>query len=111
MRIVDDVVYVHGRDGLTRLIDTNNDGEADRYECFNNQVYITAAFHEFAFDLQTDKEGNFYFTKGAPVNPGGRGFMKIVPHHGTILKVSRDGSTIETVATGMRAPNGMGVSP
>ena len=111
LRIVDDVVYVHGRDGLTRLIDLNGDGEADRYECFNNQIYITAAFHEFAFDLQTDKEGNFYFTKGAPVNPGGRGFMKIVPHHGTILKVSADGSTIETIATGMRAPNGIGVSP
>ena len=111
LRIVDDVVYVHGRDGLTRLHDTNNDGEADRYECFNNQVYITAAFHEFAFDLQTDMAGNFYFTKGAPVNPGGRGFMKIVPHHGTILKVSKDGSTIETVASGMRAPNGIGVSP
>jgi hypothetical protein len=37
--------------------------------------------------------------------------MKIVPHHGTILKVSADGSTIETIATGMRAPNGIGVSP
>lgn len=111
LRIVDDTIYVHGRDGLTRLIDSNGDGEADRYECFNNQIYITAAFHEFAFDLQTDKDGNFYFTKGAPVNPGGRGFMKIVPHHGAILKVSKDGSTIETVATGMRAPNGMGVSP
>jgi len=111
LRIVEDQVYVHGRDGLTRLVDSNGDGEADRYECFNNQVYITAAFHEFAFDLQTDDEGNFYFTKGAPVNPGGRGFMKIVPHHGAILKVSKDGSTIETVATGMRAPNGIGVSP
>lgn len=111
LRIVDDVVYVHGRDGLTRLIDINGDGEADCYENFNNQVYITPAFHEFAFDLQTDDEGNFYFTKGAPVNPGGRGFMKIVPHHGTILKVSKDGSTIETIATGMRAPNGLGVSP
>ena len=111
VRIVDDVVYVHGRDGLTRLIDSDNDGEADHYENFNNQVYITPAFHEFAFDLQTDAEGNFYFSKGAPVNPGGRGFMKIVPHHGTILKVSKDGSTIEAVATGMRAPNGIGVSP
>lgn len=110
LRIVDDVVFVHGRDGLTRLIDIDGDGEADRYECFNNQIYITAAFHEFAFDLQTDTDGNFYFTKGAPVNPGGRGFMKIVPHHGAILKVSSDGSTIETVATGMRAPNGIGVS-
>jgi hypothetical protein len=37
--------------------------------------------------------------------------MKIAPHHGTILKVSKDGSRIETVATGLRAPNGIGVSP
>ena len=111
LRIVDDTVYVHGRDGITKLIDVNGDGEADCYENFNNQVYITPAFHEFAFDLQTDAEGNFYFSKGAPVNPGGRGFMKIVPHHGTILKVSKDGETIEAVATGMRAPNGIGVSP
>lgn len=111
LRIVDDVIYVHGRDGITRLHDENGDGEADFYECFNNQVYITHAFHEFAFDLQTDAAGNFYFSKGAPVNPGGRGFMKIAPHHGTILKVSKDGSRIETVATGLRAPNGIGVSP
>lgn len=111
LRIVDDRVYVHGRDGLTRLVDTDGDGEADHYENFNNQVYITPAFHEFAFDLQTDGDGNFYFSKGAPVNPGGRGFMKIVPHHGTILKVSKDGATIEAVATGMRAPNGICVSP
>lgn len=111
LRIVDDVVYVHGRDGISRLHDENGDGEADFYECFNNQVYITSGFHEFAFDLQTDAEGNFYFSKGAPVNPGGRGFMKIVPHHGTILRVSRDGSRIETIATGLRAPNGIGVSP
>jgi hypothetical protein len=111
LRIVDDVVYVHGRDGLTRLHDENGDGEADFYECFNNQVYITSAFHEFAFDLQTDAEGNFYFSKAGPVNPGGRGFMKIAPHHGTILRVSRDGSHIETIATGLRAPNGIGVSP
>ena len=111
LRIVDDVIYVHGRDGITKLHDTDGNGEADRYECFNNMVYITRGFHEFAFDLQTDAAGNFYFSKGAPVNPGGRGFMTIVPHHGAILKVSKDGSTIETVATGLRAPNGIGVSP
>ncbi len=111
LRIVGDVVFVHGRDGITKLHDDNGDGEADRYECFNNQVLATPAFHEFAFDLQTDAEGNFYFSKGAPVNPGGRGFMKIVPHHGAILKVSKDGTRIETVATGLRAPNGIGVSP
>ncbi len=110
LRIVDDVVHVLGRDGITRLNDENGDGEADWFECFNHDVLITSAFHEFAFDLQTDAEGNFYFSKGAPVKPGGRGFMKIVPHHGTILKVSKDGAHIETVATGLRAPNGIGVS-
>jgi hypothetical protein len=111
LRIVDDVIYVHGRDGITRLHDENGDGEADFYECFNNDVYITRGFHEFAFDLQTDAAGNFYFSKGAPVNPGGRGFMPIVPHHGTILKLSKDGTQLETFATGLRAPNGIGVSP
>ncbi|MBX3463252.1 MAG: hypothetical protein KF830_08775 [Planctomycetes bacterium] len=110
LRIVDDVVHVHGRDGITRLHDRNGDGEADHHECFNNDVLVTDSFHEFAFDLQTDGDGNFYFSKGAPVKPGGRGFTRIVPHHGTILKLARDGTRLETIATGLRAPNGIGVS-
>lgn len=111
LRIVDDVVHVLGRDGITRLHDHDGNGEADEFECFHNDVLITSGFHEFAFDLQTDADGNFYFSKGAPVKPGGRGFMKIVPHNGTILKVAKDGSRIEAIATGLRAPNGIGVSP
>ena len=109
LRIVDGVVHVHGRDGITRLHDENGDGEADFFECFTNAIYATPAFHEFAFDLQTDVEGNFYVSKGAPVNPGGRGFMTIVPHHGTILKIRKDGGAVTTIATGLRAPNGIGV--
>lgn len=111
LRIVDDVVYVHGRDGITILRDRDGNGEADQFECLTNAIYATPAFHEFAFDLQTDAEGNFYVSKGAPVNPGGRGFMTIVPHHGTILKIQKDGSSVSTIATGLRAPNGIGVGP
>ncbi|MBK8097360.1 MAG: hypothetical protein IPK26_09640 [Planctomycetes bacterium] len=111
LRIVDGTIYVHGRDGITRLHDGNGDGEADFYECFNHDVYITNAFHEFAFDLQTDAAGNFYVSKGGPVNPGGRGFMKVVPHHGTILKIGKDGQRLDVIATGLRAPNGIGVGP
>ncbi|MEM7234233.1 MAG: cytochrome C, partial [Planctomycetota bacterium] len=111
LKIVDDVVYVHGRDQITRLHDLNGDGEADHYECFNNDVTITKNFHEFAFDLHTDRDGNFYFSKGGPVRPGGRGFDKIVPHHGCVLRVSKDGSKLDVYATGLRAPNGIGVSP
>ena len=70
LKIVDDKIYVLGRDQITRLHDLNGDGEADFYECFNNDALITTNFHEFAFDLQTDPEGNFYFIKGGPVRPG-----------------------------------------
>ena len=111
LKVVDGVIYTHGRDGIYRLHDQNGDGECDYVETFNNDVMITKGFHEFAFDLQTDAEGNFYFAKGGPVNPGGRGFQQIVPHHGCVVKVSKDGSTLEVVATGVRAPNGIGVSP
>lgn len=109
--IVDDKVMVHGRDGVTRLHDLDDDGEADFYECFNNDVYVTKGFHEFAFDLQRGPKGNFFMSKGGPVNAGGRGFMKITPHAGTILELSADGEELSVYATGLRAPNGIGMGP
>jgi hypothetical protein len=111
LKIVDDKIYVLGRDGITRLHDLNNDGEADFYECFNNDFLVTANFHEFIFDLHTDPQGNFYFIKGGPVRPGGGGWDKIVPHHGCVFKLSKDGSKLEVIARGFRAPNGMGLGP
>jgi hypothetical protein len=102
---------VHGRDQITKLIDLNDDGEIDHYQVFNRDVYISANFHEFAFDLQTDKQGNFYFSKGGPVRSGGRGFDPILPHHGIVAKISPDGKKFEVLATGLRAPGGVGVGP
>lgn len=106
LRIVDDVVYTLGRDQITRLKDLNGDGEADFYENFNNDVHVTPGFHEFALDLHTDGEGNFIFAKGGPVRPGGRGWETISQHAGTVMRVSKDGSKLEVIATGVRAPNG-----
>jgi hypothetical protein len=111
LKIVDGKVYVHGRDRITRLHDLNNDGEADFYENFNGDVMVTPGFHEFAFDLQTDPAGNFYFVKAGPVNPGGGGFGKNTAHNGSMMRVGRDGSKLDVIATGFRAPNGMGVGP
>ncbi len=111
LKIVNDTVYVLGRDQITRLTDLNGDGEADFYENFNNDVQVTPGFHEFAFDLQTDPAGNFYFAKGGPVNPGGKGWGPLSDHNGCIFKVSKDGRKFEVFATGVRAPNGMGVGP
>ncbi|MBG7608440.1 MAG: hypothetical protein IZT59_10480, partial [Verrucomicrobia bacterium] len=111
LKVVDGEIYVNGRDQITKLIDLNKDGETDYFKVFNRDVYISENFHEFAFDLQTDKEGNFYFAKAAPVRGGGRGFDKILPHHGIVAKISPDGKKFEVVATGIRAPGGMGIGP
>ena len=106
LKIVKDVVYVLGRDQITRLRDLNKDGEADFYENFNNDTVVTANYHEFCLDLHTDSAGNFYFAKGAPWEP-----EVTSPSQGCLFKVSKDGSKLEVVATGFRAPNGMTVGP
>lgn len=105
LRIVKDTVYVTCRDGLYRLHDLNRDGEADFYENFNNDLGITPEYHEFVLGLETDRAGNFYFNKG-----GNLGWAKI-PHHGSLIRVSKDGRKLEAVANGLRAPNGIGMGP
>lgn len=116
--IVNDQIYVSGREGITRFVDFNQDGEADYYEAFNHDVMSTRGFHEFVFDLQRDAAGNFYFAKANPVNGGGRGFGDekasrgngvVSSHAGCLFKVSPDGKKFEIVAKGFRAPNGIGV--
>ena len=95
LRIVDDKVYVLGRDQITRLHDRNLDGEADWYENFNNELFVCPKSHDYVTCLDTDREGNFYFI-----------------HAKTgVMRVSPDGRTLETIADGFRNPNGMGVSP
>jgi hypothetical protein len=111
LKIVNGEIYVTCRDGLWRLKDLNNDGECDFYEPFNFDLKVTKSFHEFVFDLQTDKAGNFYFAKAGPVKNGGRGFDEIMSQHGTLMRVSPDGSKLDVVATGFRAPNGIGAGP
>jgi hypothetical protein len=111
VKVVNGAIYVNGRDQITQLIDLNGDGETDHFKTFNRDVIITSNFHEFSFDLQTDKEGNFYFAKASPVKGGGRGFDKILPHNGIVAKISPDGAKFEVIATGLRAPGGLAVGP
>ncbi len=102
VKIVDGQIYVTCRDQIVRLHDLNGDREIDWYENFNNDHQVTEHFHEFAMGLQADDEGNFYYAKSAR-----HGLKAIVPHHGTLLKVSSDGSKTEIIANGFRAANGV----
>ncbi len=111
LKIVNDIPHIAARDGIYQTFDLNGDNEADHFKLFNNDVYLTNNFHEFQFGLETDTQGNFYFAKGCPVRAGGRGFDKILPHNGAFVRISPDGSKLETIATGLRAPGGIGVGP
>ncbi len=112
LKVVDGVIHVTCRDGLWKLLPgAGGRGSAQNYTVFNADIQVTKNFHEFVFDLQSDAAGNFYFAKAGPVKKGGRGFDDLCEHHGSLFKVTPDGTTLSVVATGFRAPNGLGLSP
>ncbi|MDG2468440.1 MAG: hypothetical protein P8M80_04120 [Pirellulaceae bacterium] len=106
LKIVDDRIFVGCRDQITELIDLNADGETDFYRTHNNDHQVTEHFHEFAMDLQVDQQGNFYYAKSAR-----HALDSVVPHHGTLIRVSKDGLTSKIVCNGFRAANGVGIGP
>jgi mono/diheme cytochrome c family protein len=95
-------LFITCRDMIAKLTDLNGDGETDFIECFNDDAEVTEHFHEFAMGLQTDDKGSFYYAKS-----GRHALDSVVPQHGTLLKVSADGSRTEILATGFRAANGV----
>jgi hypothetical protein len=95
-------LFVACRDQIVRLRDLDGDGEADLLENFNNDHQVTEHFHEFAMGLQVDAGGNFYYAKS-----GRHALDSVVPHHGTLLRVSADGLRTDILATGFRAANGV----
>ena len=92
LKVVDGKVLVLGRDRITRLHDENGDGEADFYESFFDGIATSTGGHDYVTCLETDAAGNLYY-----VDPKG------------VHRVSPDGKSQTTLATGWRNPNGMGV--
>ena len=97
-----DDLFITCRDQLALLRDLNADGEIDFIQNFNNDHQVTEHFHEFAMGLQIDAAGNFYYAKS-----GRHALDSVIPHHGTLLKISADGSRTDILATGFRAANGV----
>ncbi len=95
LAVRDDQVFVLGKDQITRLHDLNNDGEADYYESFCNAFPGALGGHDFNTGLQVSDLGYFYFGTG----------------HMGIVEVSPNGLTARSIATGIRNPDGIGVSP
>ncbi|MBX3743898.1 MAG: cytochrome c [Verrucomicrobiae bacterium] len=100
----DDVVFVHDRNGIWRLLDTDGNGEADRHERLPTDLAQTAETREFALGLRVLPDGAFVLAKG-----GQRG-ATLGRHSGMVLRVPAEGGPATVLAHGLRQPF-LGVHP
>jgi hypothetical protein len=94
LKVRSDQVYVLGKDRITRLDDLNRDGVTDFYATFYDGIATSLGGHDYVTCLEVDQEGRFYYA-----DPQG------------VHRVSADGKSAQTLASGFRNPNGMGASP
>ena len=92
--VKDGKIIVLGRDQITRLHDSNGDGEADFYECVTND-YPAVAGNTYPCTLHQDEDGTLYWFTRAE----GFQFTRFA-----------EGSKPESLATGVRNSNGLGIS-
>ncbi len=114
--------YVAQKPELTRLIDSNNDGICDRYECVTDGFGITGEYHEYHYGPVVDSLGRKYaslnlaargaFTvpDGKPQGVGGGNMAYTAPWRGWVYRSDRAGH-FQPLASGFRSPCGIGMSP
>ncbi len=111
------------RPELTRVKDTDGDGQADLYEKVTNDFGISGNYHEWNYGPIKDKEGNIFIALTTASNAGivmkeVRGRLDTttfadkqekyspVPYRGWIMKLGTNGK-LEPYAGGLRSPNGI----
>ena len=98
LAIRDEQIHVFDRNGIWRLRDSNEDGEADVHELFSNAFAQTADMREFPSTLRLGPGGDFFIAKG------GQEATTIGKHNGSILRISADGTTATVLGYGFRQP-------
>ncbi len=94
--------YCTQRGELTKITDTDKDGEADNYEAV--VVWpLSGNYHEYSYGPVFDKNGDMYITLNLAWVGYGEG--KMAPWRGWTLKVDKKGN-IEPFASGQRSPAG-----
>lgn len=99
-----DELFVFDRSGIWKLVDSNGDREADRYEMFCNLFAQTAETREFPNSMKLGPDGSLYISKG------GQEGTTYGKHNGTVIKVAPDGQSFEVIGHGLRQPF-IGVNP
>ena len=65
--------FVVQRSELTRLRDSDGDGQADEYRTVAKGWGVSGNYHEYANGPAIDPAGNFWITLNATIGPKGRG--------------------------------------
>lgn len=97
----DNALFVTQSCELTRVLDTNADGRADRFETVSD-AWGYANYHEYAFGSKFDADGNLYVALGLSASYHSRALFR-----GWAIKITPDGRSIP-IASGMRSPAGIG---
>ena len=105
--VVDGSIYVLQKQELTQLVDHDGDEVIDEYRCICNGWEVSGNFHEFAFGLLY-RDGAFHANLAVGILPGGASGGTQPPHRGHSIRIWPDGRW-ESVAHGLRTPNGIGV--
>ncbi len=97
----DGVFYVTQSCELTRVSDTDSDGQADRFETISD-AWGYANYHEYAFGSKFDAEGNLFVSLGLSQSYESHALFR-----GFVMRVSPEGKTT-AFASGLRSPGGIG---
>lgn len=104
----DGQLYCAQRGELTKLMDRNSDGIADRYETVFAWP-LSGHYHEYSFGPKVTPEGDFLVTGNVSFGASDWWSGKsIVPWRGWTMKISPDGK-MTPFAAGMRSPCGIGM--
>lgn len=112
------------RPELTRIKDTDGDGQADLYETVTDDFGISGNYHEYNYGPLKDDQGNLFLAFNTASHRGqvmkesrgkidtiGKAYAKQmfapVPYRGWIMQLTPGGRLVP-YASGLRSPNGMG---
>lgn len=98
----EDGLYATQRGEVTRLLDENLDGKADRFDTVSDGWQINGDYHEYAFGSKFDAQGNIWIVLCLTGS-----FTSDNPYRGWAVRVAADG-TMTPTCSGLRSPGGVG---
>ena len=109
LKVVGEDILLVQRGELSRLRDLDRDGTFETVETITQGWGMSGNYHEFAFGLPRDEEGNVYVSLNVGFwDPEWWHGRSAEPWRGWVLRIAPDGS-ITPVASGLRSPCGLAI--